>query len=628
MTTTPYGTWPSPLSVDDVTAGALRLATVLIDGTATYWKETDGSGRGVVMRSDGGAITAVTSVFDDGEPVDVTSRVHEYGGPDFAVADGACVFSARRDSRLYLTVDENGTWSAPRAVTPDDGTRYADFVLAGHTLYAVAERHGTAGVVNLLVSVDLISGAARTLREGPDFVANPRVSPSGHALTWYEWDHPSMPWTATRLCAAEVTETGLGEVHHLAGFGTHSAISPAWVTDDELAFVSDESGWWNVYRCSEPLGAARIRPIHPAEAEFAAPPWVFDASLAVLDAEFLVVRWCSYGTWSLGCMRLANGELEEWVTGWEPTAAVACGDGRVAYVGERPDRPSSVVELDLGRGQVRELRASSAISLPDEAISLPEAISWPADGGEAHGFFYPPAHATCVAPDGERPPLLVLVHGGPTSAVTGGYNPGIQFWTTRGFAVLDVNYRGSTGYGREYRRALDGRWGVADIADIAAGVTYLAEQGLVDGARAAIRGGSAGGYAVLRALTATDVFAAGTSRYGIADLTLLATDTHKFEAHYTDSLVGPLPEASEIYRERSPLNHLENLTAPVLLQQGEEDRVVPPNQAIELAEAIRQRGGDVELVMYPGEGHGWRLAETKKDSLEREYAFYARVFGF
>lgn len=625
MTTMPYGSWPSPLSVDDANVRSFPFGTVRIEGEFTYFAQSVDDGRSVIFRSGSHGVEHVTGDFDNGDPVDVASRVHEYGGPDFAVAEGVLVFSARRDDRLYMMTHDGARWSQPHAVTPDDGTRYADLTIHNHTVYGVAERHSDSGVENLIVAVNLISQAITSLRFGPDFVANPRPSPSGHALAWYEWDHPEMPWTATRLCVAELTETGLHEIRVISDQG--SAISPAWMSDDELAFVSDETGWWNVHRLEDPLGAARVRLIHPAEAEFASPPWVFDSSLAPLDSEYLIVRWTQSGSWSLGVMRLVNGELEEWVTGWEPTSPVAAGNGKVSFSGQRADQPPAIVELDLAHHTVKVLAQSDAAVIDEEMLSVAEALTWSVGAAHAYGFFYPPTHATVAGPDGEAPPLLVLVHGGPTAASTDGYSPFVQFWTTRGFAVLDVNYRGSTGYGRAYRESLNGQWGVADIDDVAAGVEHLANLGLIDPARVAIRGGSAGGYTVLRALTATRVFTAGVSRYGIGNLELLVSDTHKFEARYLDSLLGPYPEAREIYVDRSPINHLDRLNTPVLLLQGEDDAVVSPEQAHEIAGAIREHGGDVELVLYPGEGHGWRRVETRRDSLQRELDFYARVFG-
>lgn len=635
-TRAPFGSWLSPLTIQDMTASVVRLSPPRVDGDSTYWKETGGDGRGVVMRACDGEYEAVTTLFEDGTAVDVASRVHEYGGRDFDVADGVCVFSARADDRLWVTVRGEDGWSAPRPVTPADGVRHADLTIQDHAVLAVAEEHG-AEVRNRLVRVDITSREVSVLRDAADFVANPRVNPSGTALAWYEWNHPHMPWDEATLMVAELDGDRIGEPRAVAGGAGVSAISPLWAADDELLFVSDPSGWWNVHRCSDPLGECRVRPLHPTEAEFAAPPWTFDHALTLLDEDHVVCRWTRFGRWSLGTMRISNGELEEWITGLEVASEVAAGGGRVAFIGNHAARPAALVELVLAEGSVRVLRASSPTTLAEAYVSVAEAVDWDVDddanhvaGGDgvAHGFFHPPVNPDFEAPEGELPPLLVLVHGGPTSATTGAFSPTVQFWTTRGFAVLDVNHRGSTGYGRGYREALNGRWGVVDIADIAAGVRALVEQGLVDGERVAIRGGSAGGYSVLRALTATDAFTAGTSRYGIADLALLAQDTHKFESHYTDTLVGPYPEAAAVYRERSPLFHLDSLTAPVLLLQGEDDAVVPPNQAREMARRIEAAGGDVELVLYPGEGHGFRRAETTRDALARELAFYGRVFGF
>jgi len=623
----PYGSWASPLTLDAMTAETVRLSPPRIDGEATYWKETGGDGRGVIWRAEGGRYEPVTTTFADGTAVDVSSRVHEYGGGDFAVADGVCVFSARRDDRLHVTVRGADGWSTPHPVTPDDGTRFADLVILGHSVYAVAETHG-ATVRNALVHVDLASGDVSVLRDVADFVANPRPNAAGTALAWYEWNHPHMPWDATDLYVAELDGDRIGEPRHVAGGPRESALSPVWVGEDELLFVSDPGGWWNVHRCTDPLGECRVRLLHPAEAEFAAPPWTFDHSLAVLDEDHVVCRWTRHGRWSLGAMRVSNGELEEWLTGLEVASEVAAGNGRVAFVGTRATQPAALAELSLQSASVRTLRVTAPAILPEPAVSLAEAVDWPVGDAIAHGFFYAPVNPDVEPPEGEAPPLLVLVHGGPTSATSAGFTTAVQFWTTRGFAVLDVNHRGSTGYGRAYREALNGQWGVVDIEDMAAGVRALADRGLIDRRRVAIRGGSAGGYAVLRALTTTDAFSAGASRYGIADLALLARDTHKFEAHYTDTLIGPWPAAADIYRERSPLFHLDRLRAPVLLLQGEDDAVVPPNQARAMAEAIRAAGGDVELVLYPGEGHGFRKAATTRDALARELAFYGRVFGF
>lgn len=615
-----------------MTAGTLRVSSPRIDGASTYWKETGADGRGVLLRMTNGTREALPTVFADGDPVDVASTVHEYGGPDFAVDAGRVVFSARRDDRLYLTMRSETGWSVPLPVTPDDGVRYVDLTFRGSTVLAVAERHDGNAVTNFLVSIDVDSGNVTVLAEGADFYANPRLNPSGTVLAWYEWQHPNMPWDATALRVAALEESGSGAVAlqipvTIAGGPREAALSPVWLADDELVFVSDPDGWWNVYCCSDPLGTGRVRAVHRAAAEFAVPPWQFDASLTAIDEDHVAVRLCRGGLWAVGVLCLSDGDLELWPCGLEPDSEIAAGEGRLAFVGASPLSPSALVEVTPDGG-VHVLRESAQNRLEEAEISVAEAISWPSGDAEAHGFFYRPRSAAAVVPPGELPPVLVLVHGGPTSAASAGFSPGVQFWTTRGIAVLDVNYRGSTGYGRAYREALSGQWGVVDIADIVSGVAALAQRGLVDGNRAVIRGGSAGGYSVLRALTVTDVFAAGTSHYGVADLALLAADTHKFESRYLDRLIGPYPEAADVYRERSPLFQLDALRVPVLLLQGEDDKVVPPNQAIDMAHEIRLRGRDVELVLYPGEGHGFRTAANASDALTRELTFYGRVLGF
>lgn len=690
-TPAPFGSWDSPLSIDSVTAAGLRISAPRIDSRHVYWKETGPDGLGVLRRvwvaplSDGatppappppgaeaGAVEDLPATFQDGSPVDIGSRVHEYGGPDFAVAGDIVVFSSRRDNRLHLTARSEAGWSVPRPITPDDGTRYADLTLQGGRVYAVAERHfERQEPANMIVAVEIGTGRVDVLHSGPDFVANPRPNPSATALAWYEWNHPHMPWDTAALRVAELAGGSLGRVVHVAGGAavgkqerTHgpgpaadpaasatdpatsatdpaapatdpatdpaasravAAISPTWLSDTELVFIQDPTGWWNPFRCTDPLGAARIRPLHPAAAEYSPAPWQFDGALTPLDAEHVVVRWSQHGHWSLGTVRLANGESEEWMTGLEPASEIAAGDGLVAFVGGGPTAPAALVALDLAAGRLRLLRDTAPRILPEDAISIAEPLTWGTGPTTAHGFFYPPTNPRHTGLPGELPPVLVLVHSGPTSATSATFSPFVQFFTTRGFALLDVNYRGSTGYGRAYREALYGNWGVVDIVDVAAGVAALAERGLVDGSRALIRGSSAGGYTVLRALTTTDAFAAGTSRYGVADLALLAADTHKFESHYTEQLVGPWPEAAARYRERSPLFALESLRAPVLLLHGEDDPVVPVSQTTALAAGIRAAGGRVELVSYPGEGHGFRTAAVAQDALARELAFYREI---
>ncbi len=652
MSTLPHGSWPSPLRAADLAGATVRLGEVAVSGGDTYWTEGRASegGRTVLLRRDAsGAVTRVSpETAPDGGTFDVRSRAQEYGGGSFAVVadtDGAplVVASRKEDDRLYRLGED----TVP--LTPADGRRYADLALdLGRGLvYAVAEDHGEPGGFRTdppvtLVAVPLDGSAAedgarvRTVFDGTDFVNAPRLSPDGRHLAFVTWDHPSMPWDSSLVRLVELAEDGSlrGRPVTVAGGDGVSAQEPVWTSAGDLVHVDDRTGWWNVYRTelSRPEGwlELRTRHLHPAEAEFSAPQWAFGPrTVAVLDEDHLVLSWVEQGRRRLGTMRLANGELEAWVGDWLPEGSIAAAPDRVVFVGSHPRRPSAVVELDLAEGATTVVAESSTLRLDEDSVSEAEPVSWEVgDGVEAHGFYYPPRLAGVQAPDGELPPLLVMIHGGPTAATSPGFSPGVQYWTTRGFAVLDVNYGGSTGYGRAYRERLDGAWGVVDVADCASGAAAMAAAGRADPARLAIRGGSAGGFTTLAALAFTATFAAGTSRYGIGDLAALAAETHKFEARYLDRLVGPYPEAEEVYRQRSPLHHVDRIEAPVLLLQGSEDRVVPPSQSIGMAEALRARGVPVAYVELAGEGHGFRGADAITRALETELAFYGQVLGF
>lgn len=648
--TLPYGSWPSPLQAADLAGASVRLGEVGISGADTYWTEGRASegGRTVLRRRDGtGAVsTASPPAAPDGGTFDVRSRAQEYGGGTFAVADDVVVASRKEDDRLYrFGIDGTGAV----ALVPADGCRYADLQIdPGRGLvYAVAEDHGEAGgfrtdPTTRLVAVPLDGSAAEdgaavvTVFEGTDFVNAPRISPDGQHLAFVTWDHPSMPWDDSAVRVGALAEDGRlrGAAVVVAGGDEVCAQEPVWTPAGDLVHVDDRSGWWNLYRTeiSAPEGwiELRTRHLHPAQAEFSGPQWVFGPrTVAVLDDQHLVLSWSERGRRRLGTMRLANGELEAWIGDWEPSGSIAAAPDRVVFVGAHPQQPAAVVELELAEGTTTVLARSTSVSLPEDSVSEAEPVTWVSqDEQEAHGFFYGPRLEGVRAADGELPPLLVMIHGGPTSATSPGFSPAIQFWTTRGFAVLDVNYGGSTGYGRAYRERLDGAWGVVDVADCATGAAAMADAGRADGDRLAIRGGSAGGFTTLAALAFTDTFAAGTSLYGIGDLAALAAETHKFEARYLDRLVGPYPEAEQVYRDRSPLQHVEAITVPVLLLQGSEDRVVPPAQSVEMAQALRGRGVPVAYVEFPGEGHGFRGAEAIRTALQTELAFYGRVFGF
>ncbi len=651
-TTRPYGSWPSPLAASDLAGATVRLGEVAAHGSDTYWTEGRASeqGRTVLVRRDGAGevSTASPARAPDGGTFDVRTRAQEYGGGTFVVADDGeatvVVASRKEDDRLYRFAVDG---SDARPLTPADGRRYADpaiDVVRG-LVYVVAEDHGEAGgfrtdPVTTIVAVPLDGSAAEdgtgivAVFGGTDFVNAPRLSPDGRYLAFVTWDHPNMPWDGSEVRVARLADDGgLREPSVVVAGGPEvSAQEPVWTPAGDLVHVDDRTGWWNVYRTeiSAPEGwlELRTRHLHPAEVEFSGPQWVFGPrTIAVLDSDHLVLSWVEEGRRRLGTMRLANGELEAWVGDWEPASSIAAAADRVVFLGTHARFPSAVVELELAEGTTTVLARSTTLELDAESISEAEAVSWDAgDGVQAHGFFYAPALAGTVGPEGELPPLLVMIHGGPTSATNPGFSPAVQFWTTRGFAVLDVNYGGSTGYGRAYRERLDGAWGVVDVGDCATGAAAMAAQGRVDGDRLAIRGGSAGGFTTLAALAFTDAFATGTSLYGIGDLAAMAAETHKFEARYLDRLVGPYPEA--VYAERSPQWHVDGIDVPVLLLQGSEDRVVPPEQSRGMAQALRERGVRVEYVEFDGEGHGFRGADAIQASLETELAFYGSVLGF
>lgn len=633
MTTLPYGSWPSPVTPASLATAGVRLSEPEIVGDGTWWLERRPTGRTTLVRAAGGRRQDVTP-----GSVDVRSRVHEYGGASWTPVPGGVVVSDGTDDRLLrLDARADGTFADPVPLTPP-GARYGDLTLdpGRRRIIAVREDHGggwRTDPTNTLVAVPLDGSAAedpaavRTLVAGPDFVTWPRVDPAGDRLAWVEWDDPHMPWDASRVMVGDLDGAGTVTTRtRIAGGDGVSATEPTWTDTGDLVHVDDRSGWWNLFR-TEFGPAPRTRPLHPAEAEFSLPAWgLGPGTVAVLDEDTAVCAWSEGGRRRLGAVHLPNGVLEPWGGEWEPSGAVRAGHGRVVLVADHPRRPRALIGIDRDHGAT--VLAESAPA-PDVAVSEAEAVSWRDEAGEqVYGFFFPPRSDVATGPADERPPLIVQVHGGPTAAASPAYDPAVQFWTTRGVAVLALDHRGGTGRGRAYREALAGRWGVLEVADAVSGALALAERGLVDRDRLVIRGGSAGGFTALAALTSSEVFAAGIARYGIGDLEALAADTHKFEARYLDGLIGPYPEAATVYRERSPLHRAERLRAPVLLLQGEDDTVVPLAQSRDFAAAARARGARVDLVVFPGEGHGFRLAATIAAAAEAELAFLGEVLGF
>lgn len=622
----PYGSWTSPLTSDVITTGALRLNDIVLDGADIYWNESRPSegGRGVIVRRTAdGQIQDMTSA-----PFNVRTRVHEYGGAAYTVADGALYYSNFDDNRLY----RQASGGLPQPITPDVPLRYADAVVdqARGRLICVREDHRSEGeAVTTLVSVSLSGDetGGTVLVSGADFYASPQLSPDGARLAWLTWNHPNMPWDGTELWSARVDDDGtLGAAERIAGGADESIFGPRWSPDGVLYFVSDRSGWWNLYRRHDGQDETLV----PMEAEFGQPQWVFGLSTYGFSADGSVVCWYTHdGEDHLARLDAATGALAPVDTPYTDIGSVHVARDYAVILGASPTEPTSVVCLDLTTGRSEVLRRASAVTVDHGYLSAPRPVTFPTENGlAAHGIFYPPHNRDFVAPEGERPVLIVESHGGPTSFTGSGFNLGVQFWTSRGFAVLDVNYGGSTGYGRAYRQRLNGQWGIVDMDDCVNGARYLAAQGLVDGERMAIRGGSAGGYTTLCALTFRDTFKAGASHYGVSDVEALMRDTHKFESRYGDHLIGPYPAARQVYYDRSPIHFAHRLSCPVIFFQGQDDRVVPPSQAEEMVAALRGRGLPVAYIAFEGEGHGFRRAENIRRSLDAELYFYGRVFGF
>ena len=624
----PYGSWRSPIGAELIASGAVSVGQLVLDGDDAYWIETRPTegGRGVVVRR--GADGRVSDVTPPG--FYVRTRVHEYGGGAFAVSGGVVYFSNFADQRLY----RQDPGEEPRPLTPDVDLRYADGDVDRRRgrMVCVREDHTVGGreAVNTLVSVDLTEGGPGDLLvSGSDFYSSPRINPDGSRLAWLSWDHPNMPWDGTTLWTAPLDAAGkVGAATRVAGGIDESIFQPEWSPDGVLYFVSDRTGWWNLYRRREGEAA----PVYRMEAEFGAPQWGLGMrTYGFASAERIICSYNLKGVWHIADLYPDSQTLQRVPTPFtEITSSgmVVSSDG-VLFGAGSPTMPATVMYHDLSTGGTEALRRSSDAEVDQGYLSAPRPIEFPTEKGlTAHAFFYPPKNRDYTGPEGERPPLLVKSHGGPTSSTSSTLDLSVQYWTSRGIAVLDVNYGGSTGYGTEYRRRLNGQWGLIDVDDCSNGAAYLVERGEVDGERLAIKGSSAGGYTTLAALTFRDVFKAGASYYGISDLEALAKETHKFESRYLDTLIGPYPERRDLYVERSPVHHTQQLSCPIVLFQGLEDKIVPPNQAEAMMDAMREKGLPSAYVPFEGEQHGFRRSENIKRALEAELYFYSRVFGF
>ncbi len=624
--TAPYGSWKSPITAELMTVQTISLGQVAIDGQGIYWLE----GRPLE-----GGRNALVYLAPGQKPADclptefnVRTRVHEYGGGAFAVFDGVIYFVNFKDQHLY----QQKPGRTPTLLTPTDGYRYADFALdrGQARLVCVREDHTGAGeAVNTIVALPLDGPDDGTvLVAGHTFFSNPRLSPDGSRLAWLCWDHPNMPWGGCELWVAQVRPDGsLGKAERAAGGKDESIFQPEWSPEGVLHFVSDKTGWWNLYRLQD-----GVEPLCPAEmeAEFGVPQWAFGLrTYGFLSAHELLCTYTQDGEWRLSRLDTATKTLTSINLPYTEFGTVHTGGGFAVVGATSASEPYTLLRLDLAAHRTEVLRRSFEPAVAPGYFSLPQAVEFPTENGlTAYSIFYPPANPDYIAPTGELPPLMVISHGGPTGAASTGLRYGIQYWTSRGFAVLDVNYGGSTGYGRAYRMRLNSNWGIVDVDDCCNGARWLAKQGLVDPKRMTIRGGSAGGYTTLSALVFKDVFSAGASHYGVCDLEALATDTHKFESRYLDNLVGPYPECKDLYVARSPIHHLQKLTTPLILFQGDEDKVVPPAQSRMMFEAVRAKEVPVTYLLFAGEQHGFRKAENIKRSYEAELYFYSKIFKF
>ncbi len=622
----PYGSWKSPVTSDLIVSETISLGQIALDGEDVYWVEMRPaeSGRYVVVRRSLQGQTADATP----PPFSAQSRVHEYGGGAFVVINGAVYFSNFTDQRLY----RQDPASEPRPITPEADMRYADGVIDRRRkrMVCVCEDHSKGGheAVNALISIPLDgSNSGQVLACGNDFYSSPRLSPDGSRLAWLTWNHPNMPWDGTELWVGEINEDGsLGHNRRVAGGVDESIFQPEWSPDGILYFVSDRTGWWNLYRWRN----GQIEPLYDVEAEFGVPQWLFRMSTYAFEsAGRIICTYAQHGQWHMASLDTVTGEFEVIETPYTSIGFLRAAPGLAVFLAGSPSEPTSVVQLDLATRELNVLRRSSAVAIDPEYLSTPQAIEFPTENGlTAHTLFYAPKNRDYTASPNEPPPLLVISHGGPTSATSSTLNLMVQYWTSRGIAVLDVDYGGSTGHGRAYRQRLDGQWGIVDVDDCVNGVRYLVQRGEVDPGRVAIRGGSAGGYTTLCALTFRDIFKAGASYFGVSDLEALTNETHKFESHYLDRLIGPYPERRDIYDERSPINFVDRLSCPVIFFQGLEDKIVPPNQAQVMFEALRAKGLPVAYVPFEGEQHGFRRASNIKRALDAEMYFYSKIFGF
>ena len=622
----PFGSWESPIKAESIAAGCVRLGQIEIGGNQIYWVENRPSeeGRNVIVSRnfEGKNFDVIPSSYN------ARTRVHEYGGGSFAVKDNIICFSNFKDQNVYVKMPVEDI----RPLTKNNDSRYADFCIdiRMKRILCVREKfsHSKGEPDNSIVSISLESlSDEKNLISGNDFYSSPRLSPDGRKIAYLTWNHPQMPWDGTELWIADLKQDGsIDEKEKIAGSKKESIFQPEWSPDNVLYFISDRNNWWNIYRFNK----NKVEFLITMKADFGLPQWVFGLSTYDFYSEDTII--CSFtekGRWYLGLLDLETKDLELIKTKYDNISYVKVMGESLFMKASSPFQSPSIVSLNINTRKSEVLRRSTYDSVSPEYISVPEQVAFPSLLGEkVYGFYYSPRNKDFKGPEEEKPPLIVMVHGGPTSSTSTSLDLKKQFWTSRGFAVFDINYGGSSGYGRGYRERLKGMWGVKDVEDCINGVKFLIKKGKVDSKRLIIRGGSAGGYTVLCALTFRDFFQAGASYYGVGDLVKLTEETHKFESHYLDSLIGKYPEEIRLYEERSPINFAGELRVPVIFFQGAEDKVVLPAQSESFVSVLKGKGIPVSYIFFEKEQHGFRKAQNIKRSLEAELYFYSRVFDF
>ncbi len=615
-----YGTWSSPIDASLTTTNSVSLDELQLHSTGTYWLERrpEEQGRCVIVKH---CLGGSRDLID--KPYSARSRVHEYGGGVYCIASNGLYFVNDKDQNIYFHPSD----SVPIAITDNSNCRYADLQLdeKGQRLICIQQCSATGEDVNTLISIDLNRKTISLLHSGQDFYASPRLSPCLNKLSWLCWNHPDMPWDKTTLWLADIHGHQLCNattIQHPESKQT-SIFQPQWSTDNQLYFVSDISGWWNIYRYQDNT----IQAISDEKLEFGLPQWVFcQSSYAFTNSNTILCAPIDNGIAKLALLNIDGGQLTPISTPWNSFSSIQAIGKHYCFIAAAADCVPEVVSLQSGT--TKTLKKSCLIQLDAAYFSYGKSLRFRTrHNDDAFAIYYPPANKDYLATSNEKPPLIVLCHGGPTAMADPSLDIRKQYWTSRGFALLDVNYSGSSGFGRAYRQRLNSRWGLRDAEDCCDGAQHLVDMGLADGDRLIIKGGSAGGYTVLSALTFHQTFAAGTSYYGIGDLETLTTDTHKFEARYLDRLVGPYPQEKQKYQQRSPINHVEQLNCPVIFFQGTEDKVVPKEQAEKMFNALKEKAIPVAYIAFEGEQHGFRKAETIQQALQAELSFYLKIFN-